>query len=141
MTTNMTITYAIEETLDPAEFVDVLERSGLAARRPVDNPDQIRAMAENAGLTVCARNADGLLVGIARSVTDFSYCCYLSDIAVDRACQHQGIGRELLRRTHEAAGGTEKVTLLLLSAPDGMDYYPKVGMGKKDNCFAYTRTG
>jgi predicted N-acetyltransferase YhbS len=132
------IRYGIEENLDPAEFVDVLERSGLAARRPVDEAERIRAMVENANLTVCARDDGGALVGVSRSVTDFAYCCYLSDIAVDRALRGRGIGRELIRRTHEAAGG-EPVTLLLLSAPAAMAYYPKVGLTKLENCFGTVR--
>ena len=134
----MNIRYTIEDNLSPAEFVDVLERSGLAARRPVDEPERIRAMVENANLTVCARDDRGVLVGVSRAVTDFAYCCYLSDIAVDRALRGRGIGRELIRRTHEAAGG-EPVTLLLLSAPAAMDYYPKVGLTKLDNCFGTVR--
>jgi ribosomal protein S18 acetylase RimI-like enzyme len=134
----MTITYAIEKGISPDEFVDVLERSGLAERRPVQDAQVIRGMVDNASLTVTARNADGRLVGVARSVTDFAYCCYLSDLAVDKACQNQGIGKELMRRTKEAAGG-DKVSLLLLSAPAGMDYYPKAGLEKFDNCFGVRR--
>ncbi len=134
----MTIAYAIEKRLSPEEFVDVLRRSGLAARRPVDKPAVVKGMVENASLTVTARDGNGLLVGVARSVTDFAYCCYLSDLAVDEAFQRRGIGKELIRRTREAAGG-EKVALLLLSAPAGMGYYPKIGLDKLDNCFGLRR--
>ena len=134
----MTIRYAVEKNLSPTEFVDVLRRSGLDARRPVDKPDVIKGMVENASLTVTARDEGGLLVGVARSVTDFAYCCYLSDLAVDRAHQSQGIGKELMRRTQAAAGG-DKVSLLLLSAPAGMGYYPKAGLEKFDNCFGIRR--
>ena len=135
----MTITYAIEENLAAEEFVDLLKRSGLAARRPVDKPGVIRAMVEGADLVISARDGAGRLVGVARSVTDFAYCCYLSDLAVDRECQRQGIGKELMARTKEAAGGG-KIMLLLLSAPDGMDYYPKAGLEKFNNCFGIRRT-
>ena len=104
----------------------------------MDRPDVIRAMVENADLVISARDGDGRLVGVARSVTDFAYCCYLSDLAVDRECQRQGIGKELIRRTREAAGGG-KIALVLLSAPDGMDYYRKAGLEKFDNCFGIRR--
>ncbi len=134
----MTITYAIEKSLSPEEFVGLLERSGLAARRPVDRPELIRGMVENASLTVTARDEMGTLIGVARSVTDFAYCCYLSDLAVDRAQQRRGIGKELMRRTKEAAGG-DSVSLLLLSAPDGMSYYPKAGLERFNNCFGIRR--
>jgi len=135
----MTLTYAVEDGLGAEEFIDVLKRSGLDARRPVDKPDIIQGMVDNADLTVTVRDGDGRLMGVARSVTDFAYCCYLSDLAVDRMCQRQGIGKELIRRTKDAAGG-DKISLLLLSAPDGMEYYPKIGLDTFDNCFGIRRT-
>jgi len=135
----MTLTYAVEDAVNVEEFIDVLKRSGLDARRPVDAPDIIQGMVENADLTVTARDEAGQLVGVARSITDFAYCCYLSDLAVDRDCQRQGIGQELIRRTKDAAGG-DKIALLLLSAPDGMEYYPKIGLENFDNCFGIRRT-
>lgn len=135
----MTIIFAIEDTLAADEFTDILKRSGLEARRPVDKPDIIQGMVDNASLIVTARDEDGRLLGVARSLTDFAYCCYLSCLAVDRDCQHQGIGKELIRRSKEASGG-DKITLMLLSAPDGMDYYPKVGLDTFDNCFGIRRS-
>jgi len=135
----MTLTYAVEDAVSVQEFIDVLKRSGLDARRPVDAPDIIQGMVENADLSVTARDEAGQLVGVARSITDFAYCCYLSDLAVDRDCQRQGIGQELIRRTKDAAGG-DKIALLLLSAPDGMEYYPKIGLENFDNCFGIRRT-
>ena len=134
----MTISYAVEDGLEADEFVDILKRSGMDKRRPVDKPDVIRAMVENAGLTVTARDENGRLVGVARSVTDFAYCCYLSDLAVDKDRQNQGIGKELMARTKAAAGG-DKITMLLLSAPDGMEYYPRAGLEKLDNCCGVRR--
>lgn len=133
----MTISYRFERDLEPAEFIDVLRRSGLAARRPVDEPERIARMLEQADLTVAARDEAGLLVGVARSLTDFSYCCYLSDLAVDAAFQGRGIGRELIRRTREAAG--RDATLILLSAPGAMSYYPHIGLEKFDNCWGLRR--
>ncbi len=135
----MTITYAIEDGIGADEFVDVLQRSGLAERRPVDKADVIRGLVENADLVVTARDGDRRLIGVARSLTDFAYCCYLSDLAVDRDFQRRGIGSELIRRTKDAAGG-DKISLVLLSAPGGMDYYPKAGLEKFDNCFGLRRT-
>ena len=129
-------TYQIEPSLDPEEFLSVLRRSSLAERRPVDEPETIRAMLGNADVLATARAGD-LLVGVSRAITDFAYCTYLSDLAVDRAFQHRGIGRELIRRTHEAAGpGT---TLILLAAPGARSYYPHVGMTAHDSCWIKPR--
>ncbi|MFO0956189.1 MAG: GNAT family N-acetyltransferase [Isosphaeraceae bacterium] len=134
----MTLEYRSEgpESVTVDEFVSLLERSTLAERRPIGEPGTIRAMLENADLRITAR-LDGLLVGISRAITDWSYCTYLSDLAVDVAHQHRGIGKELVRRTHEAAGlGT---TLILLAAPKARGYYPRIGMIAHDSCWTIPR--
>jgi len=120
------VTYQLEPNLSGEEFIDCLVRSTLAERRPVDNREIISGMLKNADVIVSARSGDRLLVGVSRAITDYSYCTYLSDLAVDKAFQGLGIGRELIERTHEAAGlGT---MLLLLSAPAAESYYPHIGM-------------
>jgi len=132
----MNVTYRLEPDLPPAEFIDVLVRSTLAERRPVHEPERVRAMLQNADLIITAR-VGGLLVGVSRAVTDFAFCTYLSDLAVDAGWQRRGIGRELIRRTHEAAGvGT---TLILLAAPKAETYYPHIGMEKHDSCWVIPR--
>ena len=93
-------------------------------------------MLRNAGVIATAR-IGGQLVGVARAITDFAYCTYLSDLAVDVAYQQRGIGRELIRRTHEVAGlGT---TLILLAAPSARDYYIRIGMAAHDSCWIIPR--
>ena len=135
----MNIDYAIEPDLSADDFIDVLRRSTLAERRPVDDRARIETMLRKADLIVTARNEAGLLVGISRAVSDFSYCCYLSDLAVDEACQGHGIGRELIRRTHAAAGpGT---TLVLIAAPKAKSYYPHIGMTQHDSCWIIRPAG
>ena len=126
------ISYALEAQLEAAEMIDILQRSGLAPRRPVNDPERIAAMLANADVIVTARR-DALLVGISRAVTDFSYCTYLSDLAVDQAWQRRGIGRELVRRTHQAAG--LQTLLVLLAAPASRSYYPHIGMTQHDSCW------
>jgi ribosomal protein S18 acetylase RimI-like enzyme len=129
----MTLAYAIEPYLSDEDFIDVLRRSTLAERRPVDRPDTIAGMLKNADLIVTARAADRLLVGVSRAITDFHYCTYLSDLAVDAEFQRQGIGRELIRRTHEAAG--LHTTLILLAAPLAHSYYGHIGMTQHESCW------
>ncbi|HZO90772.1 MAG TPA: GNAT family N-acetyltransferase [Chthonomonadaceae bacterium] len=128
--------YREEPDLTAEAFVDVLERSGLAARRPVDDLERIRRMLAHADLILCAR-AGERLIGVARTISDFAYCAYLSDLAVDRAYQRQGIGKELIRRSHEILG--EEVMLLLLSAPAAHAYYPHIGFAKADNAWFLPR--
>ncbi len=133
----MSVQYRIEKELQPDEFVDVLRRSTLAQRRPVDDDETMRSMLRNADVIVTARTDDGLLVGVSRAITDFSYCTYLSDLAVDQGFQRQGIGRELIRLTHEASGLC--TTLVLLAAPAARRYYPHIGMLRHDSCWTINR--
>lgn len=132
----MTISYSLEPELSAEEFRRILVASTLSERRPVDDPARLERMLRQADLIVTARDARRL-VGIARAVTDFSYCCYLSDLAVDAAYQRQGIGKRLIARTHEAAG--ELTTLILLAAPAAEAYYPRIGMQQHLSCWTFPR--
>lgn len=126
------ITYQTEPDLAPEEFVDLLRRSTLAERRPVGKAETIRAMLENADVIVTAR-AGSLLVGVSRAITDFAYCTYLSDLAVDTEFQRRGIGKELIRRVHAEAG--LDTNLILLAAPKAATYYPHIGMVQHGSCW------
>jgi GNAT superfamily N-acetyltransferase len=132
-----TLIYDNEPDLPVDAFIDVLRHSTLAARRPVGDHGRIARMLAHADIVLCARNGGGLLVGVSRALTDYAYCCYLSDLAVDRDWQGRGIGRELIRRTHEIAG--PQSMLLLTSAPDALSYYPHIGMNKSENAFIIPR--
>lgn len=126
------IRYQTEPDLTGAAFIDLLERSTLAERRPVRDLDRIEQMLHGADVIVTAR-AGELLVGVARAISDLAYCTYLSDLAVDVQFQRQGIGRELIRQTHQAAG--ERTTLILLSAPAAETYYPHIGLTQHNSCW------
>jgi predicted N-acetyltransferase YhbS len=117
------ISYRVGNDLDLDAVIDVYRDSTLGQRRPVDDRERMAAMLRNANLVVTAWDGD-LLVGIARSVTDFSYATYLSDLAVRSSHQKQGIGRELIRQTQVRGG---KATIILLSAPGAVEYYPRIG--------------
>jgi predicted N-acetyltransferase YhbS len=125
------IQYQIEENLTVEEFKALLMRTTLGARRPVDEPERLAKMLEHGNLIITARE-NGKLIGIARSLTDFLYCTYLSDLAVDEDYQKQGIGKELIRQTKLA---TPKAVLILLSAPTAVTYYPKVGLTQFEQCY------
>ena len=131
----MNTIYACEEHLGADEYIDVVRKSGL--NRPIGDRSRVERMLAHANLIVTARQ-DGKLVGFARSLTDFCFCCYLSDLAVDKACQGQGIGKRLIEETRTAAGGPSTTTLLL-SAPTAMTYYEGIKMPKADNCFLFRR--
>ncbi|MBM3620263.1 MAG: GNAT family N-acetyltransferase [Alphaproteobacteria bacterium] len=130
------ITIAREEgRLGVQEFADVLRKSTI--RRPLDDVGRLTEMLRHANLVLTARDGGGALIGVARSLTDFAYCCYLSDLAVDTACQGRGVGKALLYETKRIIG--PQAMLLLLSAPDPMTYYPRIGMDSVTNGFIIRR--
>jgi GNAT superfamily N-acetyltransferase len=130
------ITYHTDRLLTPTTFIDLLGRSTLGERRPIDDPEAIAGMVANADLTVTAWDG-ATCVGVARSVTDFTYCCYLSDLAVDAAYQRRGIGVELIARTQAQLGPRCKI--ILLAAPAAADYYGHVGFAHHPRCWILDR--
>jgi GNAT superfamily N-acetyltransferase len=129
------ISYVEAPAIPATELSALFRASGI--NRPVDDLARLEKMLAHANLVIGAY-VDSRLVGIARALTDFSYCCYLSDLAVAREFQHRGIGRELLRRVKQRVG--DPSMLLLLSAPEAMGYYPKVGFEKVENGWIIRRT-
>lgn len=130
----MEILYKTGITPSTEAIIEVYSSAGL--NRPVADTERIAEMYRNSNLIVSAWDGERL-VGVARSLTDFCYCCYLSDLAISEAYKKSGIGKKLIDITLERLG--EQVTLILLSAPGAMEYYPKVGFEKIHNGFIIHR--
>ena len=126
----MDIIYQVEKDLSVEEFRNVLIRSTLGERRPIDDSNKLEKMCKNADIMLTAR-FEGKLVGVARSLSDFVYATYLSDLAVDEAFQKLGIGKKLIAETKKLVQGK----LILLSAPAAIEYYPKIGMTQFEYSF------
>ncbi len=132
----MPIVYALEPNLSAHEFRSVLAACTLGGRRPIDDPQRLGQMLRNADVIVTARDG-GKLIGVARAITDFAFCGYLSELAVDDSYQHQGIGKRLIAETRAAAGVS--ASLFLFAAPGAEAYYPKVGMTPMPNGWVIRR--
>ena len=126
------IEYRRGNDLDLDQVIELYRASTLGERRPVEDRSRMAAMLRNANLVLTAWDGD-VLVGISRSLSDFSYVTYLSDLAVRDSYQRRGIGRELMRRTREAAG--PDASLVLLAAPKAVDYYPHVGFSRHESAW------
>ena len=131
---NITVEYRHNFPLDPLDVVRVFDHSGI--KRPTGELPRIARMFAAPCLLLSAW-VDGELVGLARSLTDHAYCCYLSDLAVDKHYQGLGIGKELVKRTQAIIG--DEVSLILLSAPDAMSYYPTLGFELAGNAYVIRR--
>lgn len=128
----MDIEYRVNERISAEQFVDVLRRSTLGERRPLDDGECMAAMVDNANLTVTAWDGPRL-VGVARALTDFHYACYLSELAVDTDYQRRGIGKQLLARTRQTLAPRCKIRLI--SAPGAETYYPAIGFVRNPQCW------
>ena len=135
MSTPMPI-FAVETTVSAEEFRTLLLASGLGVRRPVDDLARLDAMLRNANVVLTAR-IDGVLVGIARAVTDFVFCCYLSDLAVHENAQGHGIGARLIEEVRKHVGPS--VSVILNSVPESVGFYERTTMSPLPNCFWHRR--
>ena len=131
----MEIIYKTDAVPTAEKVIALYDKAGLP--RPTKDPERIRKMYENSNVIVTAWDNDQL-IGVARSITDWVWCCYLADLAVDPGCQKGGIGKRLIELTKEKVG--ERSMILLLSVPEAMTYYPKVGFTKDDRAFSMSRT-
>jgi N-acetylglutamate synthase-like GNAT family acetyltransferase len=130
----MEIQFRINEKVSAEAVIEVFKSSGIA--RPVEDVKRIQTMLDNSNLIVTAWR-DTELIGIARSITDYSYCCYLSDLAVKKDHQKFGIGKTMVEITQQTIG--DQTMLLLLSNNNALDYYPKVGFEKVENGYIIKR--
>lgn len=135
------VLYASEPTLDAAEFRRVLVESGLGETRPVDDEARLRAMLAGANLVLTARlDIEGKpLVGVTRGVTDFAWVCYISDLAVSQAAQGLGVGKGLMDEARRQLGPS--VAISLISMPDAVGFYERIGMTRMADAFWFGRKG
>jgi predicted N-acetyltransferase YhbS len=124
-----------EDEITVEQLIDVYRRSGI--RRPVDDVQRMQKLLENANLVVSAWDGKNL-IGVARCFADYGWVCYLSDLAVDRSYQKSGIGRAIVKAVRDYIGA--KCQLVLLSAPETMEYYPKIGFERANHAFIIRRT-
>jgi len=129
------IEYKVGIVPKTSDIIKVYDSSGI--KRPTNDSGRITKMYENSNLIITAW-LNNELIGISRSITDFCYACYLSDLAVKSEYQKEGIGKRLIELTEKEIG--KETALILLSAPIAMEYYPKIGFEKIENGFIVRRT-
>lgn len=133
----MSIEYKINVPVSTGQFISLLRESSLGERRPIEDQECMEGMVKNSNLMVTAWDG-GKLVGVARSMTDFHYACYLSDLAVDNKYQNNGIGKELQILTQKQLG--PKCKLILVAAPAAHSYYKHIGFTNNQRCWILERS-
>lgn len=132
----MHIEYKVDAPITTEQFIEVLNKSTLGERRPVDDYECMEGMVNNANLNITAWHR-AEIIGIARSITDYNYSCYLADLAVDKKYQNMGIGKKLIKLTQAQLG--PKCSLLLLAAPAANSYYEHIGFENNPRCWVLGR--
>jgi len=128
----------MEERLAAEEYIDFLKRTDLGSQYPKERfESRIQKLVRNVSISLAARNADGLLVGVLFGVTDFAYWLYVTDLGVDRAYEKQGIGRRLMKTAHDLAGGEKDIAVYLIANENAVPFYEKLGMKKADDVMQY----
>ena len=127
-----------EERLSKEEYIDFLKRTDLGSQYPKERFDErIGRLVKNVQISLTARNSDGLLIGVIFAITDFSYWMFITDLGVDRAYTKQGIGKELIKRAHELAGGEKDIAIYTVVNQNAIGFYQKLGMTFADDVMQY----
>jgi GNAT superfamily N-acetyltransferase len=126
------VDYRYGNALDLGQVTELYRASTLGERRPIDDPQIVRSMLEHANLVVSAWDGE-LLVGIARTLTDFAYVGYLADLAVRESHQRRGVGTALIEKTRARMG--PRSMLVLLAAPKAVAYYPRIGFTRHESAW------
>ena len=127
-----------EENLSPEAYIDFLKRSDLGSQYPKERfYERISKLVKNVSISLVARNKDETIVGVLYGLTDFSYWLYVTDLGVDKNYEHQGIGRALMKKAHELAGGEKDIAIYLIANEKAIPFYEKLGMKKSDDVMQY----
>jgi ribosomal protein S18 acetylase RimI-like enzyme len=128
------ISYSEDKLVKASDVAEVFKNSGI--KRPYEDKERIQRMVDNSDIIISAWE-DNKMIGLARAITDYSYCCYLSDLAVDKKYQNQGIGKQLVNKLQIILG--KETSLVLLSSPGAVEFYPRIGFEKSDKAYVIAR--
>ena len=128
-----------EERLSPEEYIDFLKWTDLGSQYPAERfEERIARLVRNVSVSLAARTEDGTLVGVLFGLTDFAYWLYVTDLGVDRAFTHRGIGKRLMKTAHELAGGEKDIAVYLIANENAIPFYEKIGMKKSVDVMQYS---
>ena len=129
-----------EERLTANEYIEFLKRTDLGSQYPKERfEERISTLVEKASLSLVARNEAGDIIGVGFGITDFAYWLFVTDLGVVRECTGMGIGKALMKRLHELAGGEENIVMYTCANENAVSFYEKIGMTKSEDVMEYNR--
>lgn len=135
----MSIVYK-EERLGKEEYIDFLKRTNLGSQYPKERfQERIEKLVKNVSISIVARNEENTIVGVLFGLTDYCYWLYVTDLGVDRDYEGQGIGRTLMKKAHEIAGGEKDIAVYLIANEDAIPFYEKLGMKLAGDVMQYNK--
>lgn len=134
----MAITYH-EERLSADTYIDFLKTTDLGSQYPQERfAQRIEKLVANVSISLVARDGD-TIVGVLLGLTDFAYWLYVTDLGVARDYAGQGIGRTLMKKAHQLAGGEDDIAVYLIANENAIPFYQKLGMEKADDVMQYNK--
>lgn len=130
----MALTFKVNEPLLPEQMAEVFRLSGL--KRPYNDLERMEKMIDQADVLISCWDGERV-IGVARAITDYCYCCYLSDLAVITEYQKRNIGKNLVQLLQETLG--DQVAIVLLSSEEALSFYPQIGFEQATNAFRIAR--
>lgn len=128
-----------EERLTPEAYIEFLARTNLGSQYPKERfEERIKKLVVNVSISLVARDEDKI-VGVLFGLTDFAYWLYVTDLGVDREYEGQGIGRTLMKKAHEIAGGEKDIAVYLIANENAIPFYEKLGMKLSDDVMQYNK--
>ena len=126
------------ERLTSETYIDFLKRTDLGSQYPKERfAERIPRLLESVSISLTARNEENRVVGVLLGLTDFAYWLYVTDLGVDRDYERHGIGRSLMKKAHELAGGEKDIAVYLIANENAVPFYEKLGMKKADDVMQY----
>jgi len=127
------------ERISPEEYIDFLRRTNLGSQYPKERFEQrIEKLVQTISISLVARNENDEIVGVLFALTDFAYWLWVTDLGVARDYEGQGIGRALMKRAHEEAGGEKDIAIYLVANEKAVPFYEKLGMKKSNEVMEYS---
>lgn len=129
-----------EERLSAAEYIEFLKRTDLGSQYPKERfAERIDTLVHRTSISLVARNENGEIIGVCFGITDFAYWLFITDLGVVREYTGQGVGKALVKRLHELAGGEKNIIMYTCANEDAVPFYEKIGMTAPDDVMVYNK--
>lgn len=123
-----------EERLTADEYIEFLKHTDLGSQYPKERfNERISKLVKNTSISLVARDENNDIIGVCFGITDFAYWLFITDLGVVREYVGKGIGKDLVNKLHELAGGKENIIMYACFNENALGFYEKIGMIKTDD--------